>query len=697
MSHNTMNRLTTISYDVSQASGVASTPSVNYNYDNSSSSSTKGLLLSITMTSGGSTIYTESFSYDLLDRLQHRSWTRDGRTYTIGYDHNSAGQLTKLTHPSGRQVGMNHDGKGRLVSMTEPNGGTPVPTYMSNITYNPAGQVTGTSLGNGVNETFGYEANRMQLTTQTATKGSTSLMNLTYGYQAAAGQMGAGTTAGNSGQLVSISGTINGTTESAGYSYDNVGRLVTSSQTSNGQSAQRRFAYDRWGNRTGMWDAVSGGNQIQTIALVQSAGAPTNQIQSVTSGGATKNHAYDAAGNVTNDGTHTYAYDAENRLESVDGGSTGQYFYDYQNRRVKKVVGSASTHYTWEGSQVLCEYNATTGGQITDYVYLGSRLLAEGPGNTIGGNGTVTYALSDRLSVRMLLNKFGSVIGQQAHLPFGEDFAESGTQEKHHFTSYERDSETGTDYAINRGYSLITGRFSRVDPLNKSAKSDYPQSWNRYSYAANESIGGKDPKGLDTGWGSSDFLAPRMKRQVILFPWEADPCESQGASYFLDGADMYSGFFCGGALPDLLSGFLGTIVPGTILVESECQNSIYHPEGKPGKGEVAWRPAGSGRVACDAVATPRGIVKIPDGCDCDVTCSGGHNYQIDCDCAGVRWFVFQPEVVVPGPAGGFKDPREEGWYWVPDVSDYTRSNNSLGAPPPLGHLNLFYTDHWTFS
>jgi YD repeat-containing protein len=132
--YDVMNRLTTMGYDVSQAPGVASTPSVNYNYDNSSTGTTKGLLLSITMTSGGSTIYTESFSYDLLDRLQQRSWTRDGRTYTIGYEYNTAGQLTKLTYPSGRQVGINHDGKGRLVSMTEPNGGTPVPAYISNIT-----------------------------------------------------------------------------------------------------------------------------------------------------------------------------------------------------------------------------------------------------------------------------------------------------------------------------------------------------------------------------------------------------------------------------------------------------------------------------------------------------------------------------------------------------------------------------------
>jgi hypothetical protein len=99
--------------------------------------------------------------------------------------------------------------------------------------------------------------------------------------------MGSGSTAGSAGQLIAINNnsTINGTAESAAFTYDNVGRLVTSNQTSNGSSAQRRFGFDRWGNRTGVWDATSGGNQIQSITLQGSGGIPTNQIQSVTSGG----------------------------------------------------------------------------------------------------------------------------------------------------------------------------------------------------------------------------------------------------------------------------------------------------------------------------------------------------------------------------------------------------------------------------
>src|SRR5262249_41401601 len=202
----------------------------------------------------------------------------DGRSYQTSYQYNDANQLTQMTYPSGRVINLGYDSKGRTTS---------VGSYLSTVTYNGIGQLTGTALGNGVTETYGYDANRMQLTSQVATKngGPTGgLMNLTYGFQASAGQMGAGSTAGNAGQLISISGTIGGVTESAAYTYDNLGRLVTSNQTSNGSSAQRRFAYDRWGNRTGVWNATSGGTQIQSISLQGSGSAPTNQIASVTGG-----------------------------------------------------------------------------------------------------------------------------------------------------------------------------------------------------------------------------------------------------------------------------------------------------------------------------------------------------------------------------------------------------------------------------
>lgn len=334
--------------------------------------------------------------------------------------------------------------------------------------------------------------------------------------------------------------TINGTPESAAYTYDNLSRLVTSSQTSNGSTAQRRFAYDRWGNRTGMWDATSGGNQIQTIALQQSGSAPTNRITSVT-GDSTLNYTYDAAGNVTNDGAHTYTYDAENRVVTVDGGATAQYRYDHQNRRYKKTVGSSVTHYIWQGSQVIAEHDGTTGytsnptyqasSARADYIYAGSLMISSRERASSGDAWTTKYYLSDRLSTRLALDISGSVVGRQAHLPFGEDFGESGTQEKHHFTSYERDAEIGLDYAVNRGYAWNLGRFSKADPYKASAYMVDPQSWKRYNYVRNNATNRVDQLGL------ADNEPP-----IVLTAWGTYPSNPSGADPLGDGRGRPGGF-----------------------------------------------------------------------------------------------------------------------------------------------------------
>jgi RHS repeat-associated protein len=482
-SYDQLNRLTSIVYNISNAPGVVSGAYQAFTYDNNNSSPTNGLLLS-----AGN----ESYGYDGSKRLASITRTIDSINYTTSYQYGTGSLRSKITYPSGRVVNINRSSTGRLTSLTDQYSAN----YLTGIGYNAAGQVTGLTLGNGVVETYGYDPNRLQLTSQTATKSggpTNGLMNLTYYYQASAGQMGAGSTAGNAGQLMAINNnsTINGTTESTAYTFDNLGRLVTSNQTSNGSSAQRRFAYDRWGNRTGVWDAVNGGNQIQSVVLQQSGGAPTNQLQSVTTSGVTKNYTYDSAGNVTNDGQHTYAYDGENRLASVDGGATAQYSYDQNNRRYKKTIGTAVTHSVWEGSQVIAEHDGSTGVALVDYVFSGKRMIA------MASSSAIQYFLSDRLSSRLVLDANGNVLGRQGHLPFGEDFGESGSQEKHHFTSYDRDDESGMDNAVNREYSAAVGRFLSADPYRASGYMIDPQSWNRYGYCRNNPVDFFDPNGLN--------------------------------------------------------------------------------------------------------------------------------------------------------------------------------------------------------
>ena len=473
--YDTLNRLTSVAYNIASAPGVEPTTNVSMNDKNPAGQSAgKGQVDFITDGAGR-----DDFTYDTLGRLTSKMRTIDGvNQYTTGYEYNQASQLSVIVYPTSRRVRMNHDSRGRLsgVEKVDTAGGV-LTSYLTSVGYNAAGQATSAALGNGVTESFTYDAQRLQLTREQATKGATTLMDLNYSYQAQVGQNGAGTTGGNSGQLMKIApgSTINGQARDQSFTYDNVGRLVTATGTGSGLGAwQRRYGYDRWGNRTGVWNAVSGGTQLQTVSIAVSGGAPTNRINTVTEGGAVASYSYDAAGNVTNDGRHTYQYDAENRIVSVDkSGATilATYAYDGGNRRVKKATGGVTTYYIWEGAQAIAEYS-TAGAS---------------------GGGGLKYYLSDRLSTRMITDGSGTVLGTQDHLPFGEDAGIVGQSEKHRFTTYERDGETDSDYAINRQYSQSTGRFLRPDPISGSVVD--PPSLNRYAYVAGDPVNFVDPLG----------------------------------------------------------------------------------------------------------------------------------------------------------------------------------------------------------
>jgi RHS repeat-associated protein len=63
------------------------------------------------------------------------------------------------------------------------------------------------------------------------------------------------------------------------------------------------------------------------------------------------------------------------------------------------------------------------------------------------------------------------------------------------FTGYERDSETGLDYAFARYYNQRLGRFMSADPLGGDLTD--PQSLNRYAYVTNSPTNFSDPSGMN--------------------------------------------------------------------------------------------------------------------------------------------------------------------------------------------------------
>src|SRR5262249_31427192 len=92
-------------------------------------------------------------------------------------------------------------------------------------------------------------------------------------------------------------------------------------------------------------------------------------------------------------------------------------------------------------------------------------------------------------------------VGEQGTYPFGESWYSNNSTSQWVFTSYERDRESGNDYALTRSYSGNVGRFMSPDPLDGIVGD--PQSWNRYAYVKNDPLNMTDPTGAGF-W--SDFL-----------------------------------------------------------------------------------------------------------------------------------------------------------------------------------------------
>ncbi len=183
------------------------------------------------------------------------------------------------------------------------------------------------------------------------------------------------------------------------------------------------------------------------------------------------------------DGTwQRYVYDAAGRLAKVqnDSGVT-QIIHTYgaSNHRLIEQVGNElsnnRTYFAWADDSVIAEYsesdaNPSAPSWSKSYVYLGARLLAMIAPS--GGSERVEYQHPDRLGTRLVTNNQDTSFIEQVTLPFGTALdAESTGSTKRRFTSYDRSNVSGLDYAVNRHYDPLQGRFTQVDPIGMRSTS----------------------------------------------------------------------------------------------------------------------------------------------------------------------------------------------------------------------------------
>ncbi len=211
----------------------------------------------------------------------------------------------------------------------------------------PGGAVHTLTLGNGLTETFAYNT-RLQVCEINLNSGGISLSSAPNNSQNC-NQTGITGTIQDFSYNYNLGVSDNGNVAnwmasgqenfSRSYSYESLNRLSTYADTGAAQPCKGlSWTYDAWGNRTNQ--TVTAGTCDTFQASVNANNQLNDPVNNI--------YQYDAAGNMTYDGNHHYAYDAESRISSVDTGATAIYVYDANGRRVAKgVTNSLNTFYLY--------------------------------------------------------------------------------------------------------------------------------------------------------------------------------------------------------------------------------------------------------------------------------------------------------------------------------------------------------------
>jgi RHS repeat-associated protein len=340
-------------------------------------------------------------------------------------------------------------------------------------------------------------------------------------------------TINNNGNLLTVGYSGGGLSYTQTFDYDALNRLTTSVES--GASWLQTNSYDRYGNRS----IVGGGLSFS---------ASNNRITNA-------GYVYDAAGNLTNDGVHSYAFDAENKVKTVNS-ETDVYRYDGDGNRVRKNFTYGEKVRMVYSGQLIAEYDLSTGSLKKEYVYGAKGLIA-----TIEPSAGTRYTTSDHLgSPRVVSNSSAGVVSRHDYKPFGEELgageggrttamgydAADGLRQK--FTSKERDNETGLDYLLARYYSSTQGRFTSADSFGGFMSN--PQTLNRYAYVQNDPLNFIDPTGhMAERWRINplDYLfGPRVSEPMVgqdpkkkPLPPETQPGQDIGSKTAEEGGSPF--------------------------------------------------------------------------------------------------------------------------------------------------------------
>ncbi len=410
----------------------------------------------------------------------------------------SAATVTSL----GYSVAYTYSAAGRPLTATNY---SPTTKFVSAATYAPPGELTGMTMGSatgfaGFTTTNAYN-DRLQPILLSAASLTATVFSLCFDFHLHVAVNTtpcsfSASTLGDNGNVYQVVNNRTGdSNRTAQYTYDKLNRIATGQST--GTQWGESYTIDAWGNMT----AIGSYNSKPHESL--STTATTNNRLAA--------FVYDAAGNLIQNGSTTYTYDAENRLISTNANGSYSYLYDGEGKRVEKCTpegtaagtcasGATGTLY-WRaigGSDTLTETNLT-GVVQNDYIFFDGKRVARWDSSSVPH-----YYFSDHLGSHALIeNATGTACEQDVdYYPYGgqqNDYCTTPVPQNYKFTGKERDGESGLDNFGARYYGSSSGRFVSVDPkmISKQRMGD-PQQWNMYQYARDNPLLNVDTDGRET-------------------------------------------------------------------------------------------------------------------------------------------------------------------------------------------------------
>ncbi len=528
---------------IAPASGIGGTTSQSFQYDGLNRST-----LNQDITSGGTALVT--FFYDSLGTSIEEAPTTLGTSRYVTNTAFTSVPATQFEYPNNRLVNSNYDvlyrrkqiieqatsvviaswqffGPGRIATVTLGNGlvcsnmnnaqsrsaiqsGLPTPGWGSIATdqlgYDGAGRMIGKRFFNGANVIVGFtsaydmSSNKLferplHSDERSSLYDSYDSMNRLLDYQR-------GVLASGGGSITTPIALPN-TDQSRNYNLDALGNWTSSVYTPEGTGSAITDQRNH--------------NKLNQITL-RSVGGTTPTYFSYDGASGASN------GNLTNDGTFYYQYDALNRpiaITTVHGKLVGTYVYDAMNRRVRKTVTNGglpgdipngTTDYIYLGNQVVEERNAGNtpirqylwGTYVDELIQL-ITLVPLGPQSLPAG---AYYLLQDLLYRAVALtNSSGSIVEAYDTDAYGNTliftapgadgiwFTDDDVQSNYGaneiiYCGYRYDPEGPGYYVRNRNYIPFLGRWLQRDPIG------YAGGVNLYEYVEGRAVNSTDAAGL---------------------------------------------------------------------------------------------------------------------------------------------------------------------------------------------------------